>query len=119
MAYKIIAEYVRPDTGVEFPKTSDHNSDYYTWMRDYYTNNGIALSFDLSEDELTLTVTLEMANKDVWTTYDAAHTADGRGDATKALLNSDFASRGITLEIKEDDNGTVSTLKAEGPGFSA
>ena len=52
MAYKIIAEYVRPDTGVEFPKTSDHNSDYYTRMRDYYTNNGIALSFDLSEDEL-------------------------------------------------------------------
>ena len=90
MAYKIIAEYVRPDTGVEFPKTSDHNSDYYTWMKDYYT-----------------------------TTYDAAHTADGRGDATKALLNDDFSSRGITLEIKEDDNGTVSTLKAEGPGFSA
>ena len=36
MAYKVTVTYKRPNTGVDFPKAADHDSDYYDWLRQEY-----------------------------------------------------------------------------------
>ena len=115
MAYKVITTYVRPNTGVDFPKMSDHDSDYYDWVRAYFADNGISISFELSEDELTLVATTECANKGIWDTYRAAD--DARGDyegGVKAALNSDLSSRSISIKIDAIEDGAVTNLVAQG-----
>ena len=115
MAYKVITTYVRPNTGVDFPKMSDHDSDYYDWMRAYYADNGISISFELSEDELTLIATTECDSRSIWDTYRAAD--DARGDyegGVKAALNSDLSSRSISIKIDAIEDGAVTNLVAQG-----
>ena len=115
MAYKIIATHKRPNTGVDFPRMSDHNSDYDTWRRQYFTDNGISISFELSGDELTLTSTCECADRATWNAWLTADETDGRYDASvKASVNSDYASRSITIKIDADEDGTVTNLVPEG-----
>ena len=83
MAYKVITTYVRPNTGVDFPKMSDHNSDHYDWVRQYFSDNAISVSFELSEDELTLIGTTECANRSIWEGYRTATEATGNRRAAQ------------------------------------
>tara|TARA_B100000927_G_C16452826_1_gene464562 strand:+ start:933 stop:1292 length:360 start_codon:yes stop_codon:yes gene_type:complete len=115
MAYKVIHTFTRPNTGVDFPKMADHDSDYYDFVRQYYTDNGISISFDLSEDELTLVASTECANRAAWDAWKVADDADGRlAGGVKAGMNSDLVARGITIKIDADEDGTVTNLVAEG-----
>lgn len=114
MAYKVITTYVRPNTGVDFPKMSDHNSDHYDWVRQYFSDNAISVSFELSEDELTLIGTTECANRSIWEGYRSATEATGNEPAVISGLNTDLAARGITIKIDAEEDGTVTNILAEG-----
>lgn len=115
MAYKVIVTYKRPNTGVDFPRTADHDSDYYDWAEIQRQDRSISTSFELSEDELTLTANAECADRATWDAWRAADDADGRYEASvKAGINSDLSSRNITIKIDADEDGSVTNLVAEG-----
>ena len=115
MAYKVTVTYKRPNTGVDFPKAADHDSDYYDWIRQEYQDRSISPSFELSEDELTLKASSECADRATYDAWRAADDADGRYAATvRAGINSDLAARNITVKIDADEDGTVTNLVAEG-----
>ena len=105
MAYKVTVTYKRPNTGVDFPKAADHDSDYYDWLRQEYQDRSISPSFELSEDELTLKASSECADRATYDAWRAADDADGRYAATV---------RGITIKIDAEEDGTVTNLVAEG-----
>tara|TARA_B100001996_G_C18515465_1_gene537184 strand:+ start:247 stop:591 length:345 start_codon:yes stop_codon:yes gene_type:complete len=111
MATKITSTYVRPNTGVEFPKVSDYNSDYDTWRRQYFTDNSVDIAFNLSGDELTLIAEIEFADEAAYQAWVTARDSDGRNTTAGASVKSDAQSRGITLKIeKTDDAGNTTTL---------
>lgn len=118
MAYKVISTYVRPNTGVDFPKMSDHNSDHYDWVRQYFSDNAISVSFELSEDELTLIGTTECASRDIWETYRSQSEVAANEPAVINGLNADLASRNITIKMDADEDGTVTNILAEGQNIS-
>ena len=52
MAYKVTITYTRPNTGVDFPKAADHDSDYYDWLRQEYQDRSISPSSGSQTPEL-------------------------------------------------------------------
>jgi hypothetical protein len=112
MAYSKINTFVRPSTGTAWTSVKDHGegSDYWDWRRQYQADNGISVSFDLSSDELTLTVTETCADEATYDAFKTADLSDGRYNALRADLSAAMASAGITLAITENNDGTVQTL---------
>tara|TARA_B100000073_G_scaffold268920_1_gene228535 strand:+ start:774 stop:1130 length:357 start_codon:yes stop_codon:yes gene_type:complete len=103
----------RPDTETAFPEIKSYNSDYWDWRRQYYSDNNITVTYDLSGDELTLTQEMSMSDKSVWDAFNTADDARGDYASIKGSLNTAFADRNITIQIEEDDDGTGATLLTE------
>lgn len=111
MATTITSTYVRPNTGVDFPKVSDYNSDYDTWRRQYFVDNSVSVDFNLSGDELTLVASIEFPNEAAYDAWIAARDADGRNTGAGNSIKSDAESRSVSLTItKTDDSGNTTTL---------
>tara|TARA_B110000444_G_scaffold162851_1_gene152180 strand:+ start:277 stop:621 length:345 start_codon:yes stop_codon:yes gene_type:complete len=111
MATTITSTYVRPDTGTEFPKVSDFNSDYDTWRRQYFVDNSVTVDFNLSGDELTLVATIEFPNEAAYDAWITARDADGRNTAVGNSIKSGAETDSVSLTItKTDDAGNTTTL---------
>jgi hypothetical protein len=119
MAYVVRQIYTRPNTGVDWPKISDHDSDLHTERLADYSSRGISVSYSLSEDELTLTAEINAPDAATWNAHLAlVEDATGNGSALKSsnwtavqsAIKSDCTSRGIGYTIQKIDDGTAGTL---------
>ena len=117
MAATLTSTYVRANTGIAFPKLSDHNADFDAWRRQWFTDNGVDISFSLSGDELTLTVVIEHDSDAAYQTYKDARDGNALYDAssysnwiqTTITDNSDLS---LTV-THNNDAGETSTLWPE------
>tara|TARA_R110000744_G_scaffold135750_19_gene245335 strand:+ start:1754 stop:2104 length:351 start_codon:yes stop_codon:yes gene_type:complete len=111
MAYTLTTTFVRPNTGVAFPKFSDYNAEHDTWRREYFTNNSIGITFAQSEDELTLVTEIEFGTEAVWNAFKAAR--DTEGNEPRSQVQAACAERAVTMEvIAVNEAGVSSTLLA-------
>jgi len=111
MAYTVTTTFVRPNTGVAFPRMSDFHSGHDTWRRTYFTDNSIGITFEQSADELTLDAVMEFGTESVWNAFDSARTAEG--NEPKAQIKGACTTGAITMEVTlVNEAGASSTLLA-------
>ena len=117
MAATITSVYTRTNTGIDFPKLSDHNANFDTWRRQWFTDNGVDISFSLSGDELTLTVVIEHDSDAAYQTYKDARDVQEDYDLTsyKNWVQTAIADNSdLTLSVVlNNDAGEDSTLWPE------
>jgi hypothetical protein len=98
MAHEVNVKYVRPSADVEFP-TADENAVQEEWdtsRRLALVDNNISVTYQLSEDGLTMETLFTAATADDWNAYMTGIQADGGFDIIEGL-KARCTAAGITM----------------------